>query len=143
MGFADKSIIKEYIKGNTDVVYLYEYVLLLSFYEFISYRRIIHGGFYSIAYFVIKHHFGITKRRMGIFISPNVFALGLKIVHPGISAPNIFIGNNCYIGTEATILGDIKIGNNVTIAAGAVVVKDVPDNSVVAGNPAKIINGAC
>lgn len=77
MGFAEKSIIKEYIKGNTDVVYLYEYVLLLSFYEFISYRRIIHSGFYSIAYFVIKHYFGIAKRRMGIFISPNIFALGL------------------------------------------------------------------
>lgn len=66
----------------------------------------------------------------------------LEKKHPGISAPNIFIGNNCYIGTGATTLGDIKIGNNVTIAARAVVIKDVPDNSVVAGNPAKIINGA-
>jgi serine O-acetyltransferase len=36
-------------------------------------------------------------------------------------------------------LGPVKIGNNVTIGAGAVVVKDIPDNCVVAGNPAKII----
>lgn len=142
MGLADKSLFKEYIKGNTDIVCLYKYVLLLRFYEFISNRRMIYGGFYSFAYFVIKHYFGIVRRRKEIYISPNVFALGLEIVHSGISAPNIFIGNNCYIGTGATILGDIKIGNNVTIAAGAVVVKDVPDN-VVAGNPAKIINGAC
>ncbi len=63
--------------------------------------------------------------------------LGKK--HPGIQPPSIFIGDNCYIGTGATILGPIHIGNNVTIAAGAVVVKDVPDNCVVAGNPAKII----
>lgn len=36
-------------------------------------------------------------------------------------------------------MGPVKIGNNVTIAAGAVVVKDVPDNAVVGGNPAKIL----
>ena len=35
--------------------------------------------------------------------------------------------------------GGVKIGNNVIIGAGSVVVKDVPDNCVVAGNPAKII----
>lgn len=49
------------------------------------------------------------------------------------------IGNNVDIGANAVIIGDIKIGNNVVIGAGAVVVKDVPDNAVVAGNPAKII----
>ena len=58
---------------------------------------------------------------------------------PGISQPNIFIGDNCYIGTGSTILGPVKIGNNVTVAAGSVVVKDIPDNVIVAGNPAKII----
>jgi acetyltransferase-like isoleucine patch superfamily enzyme len=38
------------------------------------------------------------------------------------------------------VIGDVTIGNNVTVAAGAVVTKDVPDNAVVAGVPAKIIN---
>ena len=37
------------------------------------------------------------------------------------------------------MLGPVRIGNNVTIGAGSVVTKDIPDNSVVAGNPARII----
>ncbi len=49
------------------------------------------------------------------------------------------IGDNVTIGANVNIIGDIKIGNNVIIGAGSVVVKDVPDNCVVAGNPAKII----
>lgn len=49
------------------------------------------------------------------------------------------IGDNVSIGANATIIGDIRIGNNVIIGAGSVVVKDVPDNCVVAGNPAKIV----
>ena len=51
----------------------------------------------------------------------------------------VVIGDNCYISTGATILAPITIGNNVTIAAGAVVNKDVPDNCVVGGVPAKVI----
>ena len=50
------------------------------------------------------------------------------------------IGDNCFIGSGATIIGELKIGNNVTIAAGAVVVKDIPDNATVGGIPAKIIH---
>ena len=43
------------------------------------------------------------------------------------------------LGANVTIIGPVHIGNNVTVAAGAVVVKDVPDNCMVAGVPAKII----
>ncbi|MCG0672133.1 galactoside O-acetyltransferase [Lactiplantibacillus plantarum] len=49
------------------------------------------------------------------------------------------IGNNCYIGAGAKIFGGITIGDNVTIGGGAVVLKDVPDNAIVAGVPARII----
>lgn len=49
------------------------------------------------------------------------------------------IGNNVYISAGARILGGITIGNNVIIGANSVVIKDVPDNSIVAGVPAKII----
>lgn len=52
----------------------------------------------------------------------------------------IKVGNNVFIGCNVTILPNIKIGNNVIIAAGSIVTKDIPDNSVVGGNPAKIIS---
>ena len=48
------------------------------------------------------------------------------------------IGNGVTIGAGAIILGEITIGNNSIIGAGAVVLKDVPDNVIVAGNPAEI-----
>lgn len=49
------------------------------------------------------------------------------------------IGDNVWIGGRAVICPGVTIGNNVVVAAGAVVTKDVPDNVVVGGNPAKII----
>lgn len=49
------------------------------------------------------------------------------------------IGDNVTLGANVTIIGDVHIGNNVIIGAGSVVVKNVPDNCVVAGNPAKVI----
>lgn len=51
---------------------------------------------------------------------------------------NTTIGNNVSIGSNATIL-PVNIGDNVVIGAGAVVTKDIPDNSITAGNPARII----
>ena len=57
--------------------------------------------------------------------------------HPG--PCHMEIGDNCLINTGVTIIGPITIGNNVTIGAGSVVTKDIPDNAVVAGVPAKII----
>lgn len=113
----------------------------------------------------IKHR--RNCKTMGIFISPNSVGPGFHLVHRGFrhilsgtvigsncellplvlmgkKTPeypqgDIRIGNKCYISTGVTILGPITIGNNVTIAAGAVVTKDVPDNCVVAGVPAKIV----
>ena len=58
---------------------------------------------------------------------------------PDLQDFQIVVGDDCYIGTGATILGPVRIGHNVTIAAGAVVLHDVPDNAVVAGVPAKIV----
>ena len=49
------------------------------------------------------------------------------------------IGNNAYLGTGAKILGGIRIGDNVTVGANSVVTKDVPDNVIVAGVPARIL----
>lgn len=49
------------------------------------------------------------------------------------------IGDYVYIGAGAKILGPIKIGSNVVVGANSVVVKDVPDNSLVVGIPARVI----
>ncbi len=52
------------------------------------------------------------------------------------SAP-VTIGNDVWVGGNCTILPGVTIGNNVIIAAGAVVTKNTPDNCIVAGIPAK------
>ena len=49
------------------------------------------------------------------------------------------IKDHASIGTSVTILGGITIGFNALIGAGSVVTKNIPDNAVAAGNPAKII----
>ncbi len=106
-------------------------------------------------------------KQMDIFIAPNTAGPGFHLQHrgfrhilpgtkigrnceilpmvlmgkkrPDLKDCQIVIGDNCYISTGVTILGPVTIGNNVIIAAGAVVNKDVPDHCVVAGIPAKIL----
>lgn len=51
----------------------------------------------------------------------------------------IVVGNNVYIGNNAMILPGVAIGNNVVIGAGSIVTKDIPNDTVVAGVPAKRI----
>jgi acetyltransferase-like isoleucine patch superfamily enzyme len=55
---------------------------------------------------------------------------------------DIAIGSGCFFGAAAVVIGPVNIGNNVIVGAGAVVTKDVPDGSFVAGVPAKLIGPA-
>lgn len=51
----------------------------------------------------------------------------------------VTVGDNVWIGGSVTIVPGVHIGNNVVIGAGSVVTKDIPDNVVAAGNPARVI----
>lgn len=59
--------------------------------------------------------------------------------HQVLTCKPVLLKRNCWIGAGATILPGITVGENAVVAAGAVVTKDVEDNTVVGGNPAKII----
>lgn len=88
--------------------------------------------------------FGGITIEDGAFIAPKVSVLTEG--HP-LSAENrhsltvgpIHIKRNAWIGANATITQGVTIGENAVVAAGAVVNKDVPDNTVVGGVPAKIL----
>lgn len=49
------------------------------------------------------------------------------------------IGDNVELGANVVVIGKITIGNNVTIGAGTIINKDVPDNAIVVGNPMRIV----
>ncbi len=55
------------------------------------------------------------------------------------SGGGVKVGNNVFIGMKTTILKGVNIGNNVIIGANSLVNKDIPDNCVAAGNPAKVL----
>lgn len=88
----------------------------------------------------------VINHGIGLIINPNVkVGNNCKLHHnttigtavSGGKTP--LIGDNVVIGANSVVIGDIKIGNGATIAAGSVVVKDVPEFAIVAGNPAKVI----
>ena len=156
-----KNMVLEFFKGNYRAYIKYRFIKALRKMELYE------NSGKGIFYILYKHYFQRLQLKTSLFLFPNVFEEGLCIEHPGfawadnscrigknctilprvllgkkkpgILQPNIFIGDNVYIGTGATILGPVKIGNNVVIGGGSVVIRDVPDNCVVAGNPARII----
>jgi acetyltransferase-like isoleucine patch superfamily enzyme len=92
----------------------------------------------------------------GVVIEDNVFVghgvMFINDSYPRATAPNgtlqtesdwkverTFIRKGASIGSGATILSNIEIGENAIVGAGSVVTKDVPANSVVAGNPARVL----
>ncbi|HET6350927.1 MAG TPA: acyltransferase, partial [Coriobacteriia bacterium] len=85
----------------------------------------------------------------GVIIGPELLALsrnhvfetpGVWIGHQGYTdRMPVHIGRGSWIGARVTILPGVRIGEFCVVGAGAVVTKDVPDYSVVGGNPARII----
>lgn len=88
--------------------------------------------------------FGGITIEDGVFIAPKVSLLTEG--HPlapenrhSLTVGPIHLKRNAWIGANATITQGVTVGENAVVAAGAVVSKDVPDNTVVGGIPAKII----
>lgn len=52
---------------------------------------------------------------------------------------DVYVGKNCFLASRSIILPGVHIGDEVIVGAGAIVTRDVPSNTIVAGNPAKII----
>ena len=69
--------------------------------------------------------------------NPNSPYNRLSELYPPTHAP-VVIGDNVWVGARAVILPGVKIGNNVVVAAGSVITKDIPDNCLVAGVPAVV-----
>jgi acetyltransferase-like isoleucine patch superfamily enzyme len=77
-----------------------------------------------------------------VFIGPNATFTNHKDPRSKTPPPEfdrIVLKKGCSVGANATVIGPCIIGANALVAAGAVVTKDVPDNAVVAGNPARIL----
>lgn len=80
-----------------------------------------------------------------VMIGPNVSLLTMG--HPvepsqrrdGVIAKPIVIERNVWIAAGATIIGGVTVGENSVVAAGSIVTKDVPPNTLVGGNPARVI----
>lgn len=60
------------------------------------------------------------------------------VIEPASARP-VTVGDNVLIGANAVVVEGICIGSNSVVAAGAIVIEDVPENAVVAGNPARIV----
>jgi len=52
---------------------------------------------------------------------------------------NTYVGKRCFIGANVIIMAGIRIGDEVIVGSGSIVTKDVPSNSIIVGNPARII----
>ncbi len=160
--FFKKPTLKDLILHN-EVWYIYRYLRQLRYVEY--YKNTGKLKLLFLYHFFRYKRLGFKLRYT---IYPNTVAPGLRIFHtgeflhiksrcrigknctmlPGVVIGNknleddeswVTVGNNCYFGLGAKIFGEVKIGDNVIIGANSVVVKDIPDNCVVSGIPAKII----
>ena len=87
----------------------------------------------------IGNHVNLAQGISVTALNHNFIDTTLRIDEQGISTNPVVIGDDVWIGANAVILPGVTIGRHVVVAAGAVVTKDVPDNCVVGGIPAKVL----
>lgn len=87
----------------------------------------------------IGHHVNLAQGITVTALNHNFSDLNKRIDEQGISTQPVTISDDVWIGANAVILPGVTIGQHAVVAAGAVVTKDVPPYSIVAGVPAKVI----
>jgi acetyltransferase-like isoleucine patch superfamily enzyme len=118
-----------------------------------NFRDLPHAGI-KIGKNCLISEFTVLRGQGGITIGDNVYTSPFvqivavnhvyddpnrPIIEQGITAQGIVIEDNAWIGSSAIILDGVRVGKGAVVAAGAVVSKDVPPHTVVAGVPAKVI----
>ena len=107
----------------------------------LGYNNIIHGDIQIGKYCQLGYNVSLISTNHPIshittYINKNLFDGELKKFK---NTEKIYIGHDVWIGHNAIVLSGVNVGNGAIIAAGAVVTKDVPPYSIVAGVPAKVI----
>lgn len=151
---------------KTDSYMVFRYLKNLRKYEYTINCLKGHSIIGNVIYILRKFYWRRLSIKYNLLLPPNVIGPGFRIAHivgggiivncrsigrncsvnAGVIIGNnggqdriATIGNNVSISIGAKIIGNVIIGNNVIVAPNSVVVKDVPDNCVVSGIPAKII----
>jgi serine O-acetyltransferase len=160
-GTISKPLIQRWI-FYSEHYFILKYLRVLRKLEYLT--NVKKGLVKKVSYIITLRLYRKLSHKLGIMIPVNVAGYGLKMYHIGgiIVNPGVKLGNNCtlqtgviigqgssgglpvigddvYFAPGAKAFGKIKIGNNVVVAPNSVVIKDVPDNCVVSGVPAKII----
>lgn len=90
-----------------------------------------------------KAHLDTSVNPRGIHIGEHSWVLARVIIlahdHCRSLVCDTYIGNNSIIGIRSIVCPGVRIGNECVIGAGSIVTKDIPDNCMAVGNPAKII----
>ncbi len=90
----------------------------------------------------LKAHLDVTNPT-GVHVDDGTYiAFGVVVLAHDMAralTTDTYIGKNCFIGARSIIMPGVRIGDNCIVAAGAVVTLDIPSNSIVGGNPARIL----
>lgn len=147
--------------GNDSYRFL-QYLIALRKYEYTL--NCLSGPIGKLRRLIAKARYHRLGAKISININPNVVGYGLRVPHlvggviincksigckctvnAGVIVGNnnkggmAIIGNNVDLTVGCKVIGGVQIGNNVIVAPNSVVVKDIPDNAVVSGIPAKIL----
>ena len=88
---------------------------------------------------IIGDYVAIANNCTIISESHNFSDRNMPIKMQGLSPQPVTIGNDVWIGSKVTILGNVKIGNGAVIGAGSVVTKDIPEYAIASGVPCKVM----